>query len=378
MLEVAIKKKLDNFTLETAFQLETGCLGILGASGCGKSVTLQCIAGILTPDEGIIRLDGRVLFDSAKKINIRPQERRIGYLFQNYALFPNMTVTENIAAGFQDRIGVGNDTRAERKRRQMEKVDEMLSRFSLTELAKRYPKHLSGGEQQRTALARLLIGEPKVLLLDEPFSALDAYLKEGLQLELLEIIRRLLVPAVLVTHSRDEVYRLSSRLMIMDRGLAEESEATRELFLRPKSRVAAKLTGCKNISAAFWAEEGWYVPEWDLDIPVSAGGEKADYIGIRAHDFVHRREEGREQDYIPMEIAIRGISEGPFEWNVTFQKRRLQEQSVRKWGFPNQSIQTQEALLWWKVGKELLKTREELEQVTSLYIRKTGILYLRA
>ena len=286
MLEVEIKKKLDNFTLETAFQLETGCLGILGASGCGKSVTLQCIAGILTPDEGIIRLDGRVLFDSAKKVNVRPQERRIGYLFQNYALFPNMTVSENIAAGFRDRSGVEK------------KVEEMLKRFSLTELAGRYPKHLSGGEQQRTALARLLIGEPEVLLLDEPFSALDAYLKEGLQLELLEIIRRLFVPAVLVTHSRDEVYRLSSRLMIMDRGLAEESGDTRELFLRPKSRVAAKLTGCKNISAAFWAQEGWYVPEWNLTLPASIRGEKADYIGIRAHDFVHGREAGREQDYI--------------------------------------------------------------------------------
>ncbi len=348
MLEVTIKKKLDNFTLETAFQLKTGCLGVLGASGCGKSVTLQCIAGILTPDEGIIRLDGRTLFDSKKKINVRPQERRIGYLFQNYALFPNMTVAQNVAAGFRDRGGA-------------EKVAEILKRFSLTELADRHPKHLSGGEQQRTALARLLIGEPKVLLLDEPFSALDAYLKEGLELELLEIIRRLLVPTVLVTHSRDEVYRLSSSLMIMDRGRAEEPADTRELFLRPASRVAAKLTGCKNIAATIQAKTGCFVPEWDLCFPLSPDREKSDYIGIRAHDFVHTREAGREEEYIPMEIIMRGISEDPFEWNVMFQKKSGRERTGR---------------LWWKVSKELLKTREELEQVKLLYIRKSGILYL--
>ncbi|MFT3985398.1 MAG: ATP-binding cassette domain-containing protein [Lachnospiraceae bacterium] len=360
MLEVVIKKKLDNYTLETAFQLETGCLGILGASGCGKSVTLQCIAGILTPDEGMIRLDGRVLFDSERKINRKPQERRIGYLFQNYALFPNMTVAENIAAGFRDHSGIKGK---EEKRLREAKLAEMLERFSLTELAGRYPKYLSGGEQQRTALARLLIGEPEVLLLDEPFSALDAYLKEGLQLELLTLIRRLSVPAVLVTHSRDEVYRLSSSLMIMDRGRAEKPADTRELFLRPVSKVAAKLTGCKNIAAALQTETECFVPEWGLRLPISPKGEKTDCIGIRAHDFVHMPEPGREENYIPVEIVIQAISEGPFEWNVTFQKR----------GIPKQG-----ALLWWKVSKELLKTQEELEQITVLYIRKVGILYLRA
>ncbi len=353
MLEVDIKKKLDHFTLETAFQLDAGCLGVLGASGCGKSVTLQCVAGILIPDEGIIRLEGRTLFDSEKKINVRPQERRIGYLFQNYALFPNMTVAENITAGLRERGSA-------------EKVAEMLKRFSLTELADRHPKHLSGGEQQRTALARLLIGEPKVLLLDEPFSALDSYLKEGLQLELLEIIRRLLVPTVLVTHSRDEVYRLSSSLMIMDRGRAEEPVDTRELFLQPVSRVAAKLTGCKNIAAAVQTETDCFVPEWKLRLPLSLHRERFDYIGIRAHDFVHVREAGREGEYLPVDVIIQNISESPFEWNVTFQKQSGQECGSQEQG----------NCLWWKVSKELLKTREELEQVNLLYIRRSGILYL--
>lgn len=164
----------------------------------------------------------------------------------------------------------------------------------------------------------------------------------------------------------------------MDRGSTEESENTRELFLRPKSRVAAKLTGCKNISAVIRTQDGWYTPDWNLTLPFSDRGEKADYIGIRAHDFVHLREEGREEDYIPIEIIIRGISEGPFEWNIIFQKRKTQEQNAEKELTENQYTQNQEVLLWWKVGKELLKTREDIEQITSLYIRKTGILYLRA
>ncbi|HOO28679.1 MAG TPA: ATP-binding cassette domain-containing protein [Lachnospiraceae bacterium] len=355
MLEVSIRKKLDNFTLETAFSLETGCMGILGASGCGKSVTLKCIAGILTPDEGTIRLNGKVLFDSAKKINIRPQERRIGYLFQNYALFPNMTVSENIAAGFR----AEHMKRGDRRELCAARVKEMLVRFSLTELADRYPKHLSGGEQQRTALARLLVGEPEVLLLDEPFSALDAYLKEELQLELLETMQRLLMPTVLVTHSRDEVYRLSSRLMIMDRGMAERPDDTKKLFSSPGSMMAAKLTGCKNIAhVTKCSDEEYFAGDWNIRFPVSAS--KADYIGIRAHDFVPEKEVEDGGLYIPVKISVIGISEGPFEWNAM----------IKSSGNPGQKM------LWWKVSKEVIKTKAEIKETKQLYIRKTGILYL--
>ena len=201
-LGVEIKKKLKEFDLDISFSAGKGCLGILGPSGCGKSMTLKSIAGIVTPDSGRIALQyakgeaagGRVLYDSALKINEKPQMRRVGYLFQNYALFPNMSVEENIAAGLKG---------MEKKKA---KVGEMIERFRLTGLEKRYPGQLSGGQQQRVALARILAYEPEALLLDEPFSAMDTYLREGLRLELSKVLADYDGVSVMVTHDRDEAF----------------------------------------------------------------------------------------------------------------------------------------------------------------------------
>lgn len=203
-LGVEIKKKLKEFDLDISFSAGKGCLGILGPSGCGKSMTLKSIAGIVTPDSGRIALQyakgeaagGRVLYDSALKINEKPQMRRVGYLFQNYALFPNMSVEENIAAGLKG---------MEKKKA---KVGEMIERFRLTGLEKRYPGQLSGGQQQRVALARILAYEPEALLLDEPFSAMDTYLREGLRLELSKVLADYDGVSVMVTHDRDEAFQL--------------------------------------------------------------------------------------------------------------------------------------------------------------------------
>ena len=169
-LKVNIQKKLKEFDLEVDFELKKGCLGILGPSGCGKSMTLKSVAGIVDPDNGIVSLttdEVYIYFDSTKKINLKPQKRKVGYLFQNYALFPNMTVEENVAAG----LSKGDDKK---------RVSEMIRRFHLEGLEKRYPRQLSGGQQQRVALARILAYGPDVILLDEPFSAMDAFLKEQL------------------------------------------------------------------------------------------------------------------------------------------------------------------------------------------------------
>lgn len=353
MLEVSIKKKLGHFTLESSFTLDAQCMGVLGASGCGKSVTLKCIAGILTPDEGLIRLNGRTLFDSEKRINLKPQERKVGYLFQNYALFPNMTVYKNIAAGFHGE-----------KRELAQRAEELLEMFSLTEIRDSYPENLSGGEQQRTALARMLIAEPDVLLFDEPFSALDTYLKEALQIELKELIKKLHVPSVLVTHNRDEVYRLSEKLMIMEQGHIEQLGSTKELFAAPKTFAAARLTGCKNLAFAAETQGGLYVPEWELllELPKVDKEGAVSAIGIRAHDFVSKIPEGREAEYIPLPVCIKGISENPFEWNVMFQKQGV--------------LETNQKLLWWKISKELVRERACLEQITTLYIRKAGIILI--
>ena len=178
-------------------------------------------------------------FDTKKKINIKPQERKVGYLFQNYALFPNMTLAEN--------IGVGIKGSKEEKKKA---INDMVERFHLGGLENHYPSQLSGGQQQRTALARMLAIKPDVMLLDEPFSALDAYLKEELHIELNNILKSYDGEAILVTHSRDEVYKLCENLIIMEDGKILEYGNTKEIFKAPKTLPGARLTGCKNISRA--------------------------------------------------------------------------------------------------------------------------------
>lgn len=194
MLEVQIYKKLAEFDLDVSFQVDDNILGFMGASGSGKSMTLKCIAGIETPDQGRIVLNGRVLFDSEKKINVPIQKRNVGYMFQSYALFPNMNVYENISVGLRARKVKDVDI----------VVQKVMQQFRVFELASRYPKQLSGGQRQRVALARLMAYEPDVLLLDEPFSALDEDLKEDLLQELKSELQ-ISKPVIFVSHDKEEV-----------------------------------------------------------------------------------------------------------------------------------------------------------------------------
>ena len=180
-LTVDMKKKLGSFELETKFEAENGVTCLLGPSGCGKSMTLKCIAGIEKPDEGRIELDGTVLFDSKKGINLPPQKRMVGYMFQNYALFPNMTVRQNILCGMRH-----IKDKAEKEAR----LNKYVSMFRLEGLENHRPAQLSGGQAQRTALARIMVSDPKLLLLDEPFSALDAHLRDKLMIEMRDVLAR--------------------------------------------------------------------------------------------------------------------------------------------------------------------------------------------
>lgn len=302
-LDLSIKKEFSGFALDMRIKTDSRRIGILGASGSGKSMTLKAIAGIVTPDEGRICLDGVTLFDSAKRINLRTQRRSIGYLFQNYALFPTMTVEENIAAGL--RCG-----RAEKRQR----VRQMTERFQLRELEGRLPGELSGGQQQRVALARIMAYEPSAILLDEPFSALDSFLKDQLQQELLEMLRDYEGTILMVSHSRDEIYRFGEELVIVDNGRAVEHGATRELFLHPTRHASARLTGCKNYSAAERLDAHHLrLRDWDTDLVTGREiPEGTVRVGYRAHDFVPVWGE-RQEGCLKFRLSSR--AELPFEMN---------------------------------------------------------------
>ncbi len=317
-LVVDIRKKLGSFTLQAFFETRGGILGLLGASGCGKSMTLKCIAGIEKPDSGYIELDGTVLFDAKKGINLTPQQRRVGYLFQNNALFPNMTVRQNILCGLHR-----ENNRSIREKR----LQKVLQLLQLEGLEQHRPHQLSGGQAQRTALARILVNEPRLLMLDEPFSALDSHLREKLQLELRKLLMDYGHDVLMVTHSRDEAYHMCGQLAVMHNGRVLTQQDTRELFANPRSIHAAVLTGCKNIAHA--RKVGSYeveVPEWGIRLhtqqPVE-NGLKA--VGIRAHSF-----QPEEQQNAAL-VQWVGEMEEPFEWITEFRFVHQPAQTSAVW-----------------------------------------------
>ncbi len=299
MLSVNIKKKLGGFHLDVQFEAREGTFALLGASGCGKSMTLKCIAGIEKPDEGRIVLGERVLFDSTARIDLPPQRRRVGYLFQSYALFPHMTVRQNIAAGVQH---AGKAVREE-------KVCEKIRRFYLDGMEEKYPFQLSGGQQQRVALARIFASEPELLLLDEPFSALDSYLKWQLEQELVTTLEAFHGTTVFVSHNRDEVYRLCQQVCLLNGGKSEEVSSVRALFESPRTLSAALLSGCKNYSRAERLDMRHVrALDWGVNLTCSRDiPEDTAYIGVRAH-FVAPG--GTGENVIP--CRIRRIMEDVF------------------------------------------------------------------
>lgn len=331
-IDISVNKELGDFTLQMAFATEKRRIGILGPSGCGKSMTLKSIAGIVKPDSGHVVLDGRVLFDSEKHINLVPQKRNVGYLFQNYALFPTMTVEQNIAAGIKG----GKEEKAKI-------VAEMIRDFRLDGLEKRLPRQISGGQQQRVALARMMAYKPDVLLFDEPFSAMDAYLREGLRLELLEVLKQYDKTAIMVTHDRDEAYQMCDELILMDKGKILEMGDTKEIFAKPKTPTIARLTGCKNISRVEIVDSHRVrALDWS-GIILTVAEELTDrvkYIGIRAHELIPVAEE-TGINVFPTGNAK--VSEMPFEWYVTLENG-----------------------LWWKSEKPL--GSHNAEQAVPMYL----------
>ena len=259
-LYVDIEKRLGAFHLQSKFEAEDETLALLGASGCGKSMTLKCIAGIVTPDRGRIVLNGRVLFDSEKKIDLTPQQRRVGYLFQQYALFPNMTVEQNILCGIRE------GTKAEKRAL----LSEKIRMFRLEGLEKKHPAQLSGGQQQRVALARILCSEPQAILLDEPFSALDSYLKWSLELELSDLLADFHGPILWVSHDLGECCRNCKKVCVMENGVSSPVADMETLVRHPATQSAARLTGCRNFLPARRCEGGVQLTGWNITLPLRA------------------------------------------------------------------------------------------------------------
>ena len=343
-LIVDIEKRLGDFNLKIKFGTNEKVTALLGASGSGKSLTLKCIAGVLTPDKGRIVLNGRVLFDSEKHISVKVQDRHVGYFFQDYALFPTMNVKSNILMGMK---------RFSKEYDRNSKLLEVCRLFDIENLLEHYPNQLSGGQKQRVALARILVNDPEIILFDEPFSALDEFLRTRLQMETKEILEKFNKEAILVTHNRDEAYMLTKQTVLIDHGEVVENNLTSELFKNPKYLKTAILTGCKNYAKCEVRDNEIIVPEWGLSFKnIKHVDNEIKYVGIRAHRFSENENENRN------EIIVQDVIAQPFENLVRFR-------------FKNQT--TSSELVYWLTSKE----NPNISDTKKLGFKNSDILLLK-
>ncbi len=289
-LSVSIKKSFPAFTLDVDIEAGNETIGWLGESGCGKSLTMRCIAGIETPDEGKIVVNGKTFFEreAGKRpaVNLSPQERKTALLFQNYMLFPNLTVAENVAAGIDRKLPKGERNA---------QVDAELKRFGLDGFGKRYPSQLSGGQQQRVALARMLAAKPDILMLDEPFSALDAHLKGVLEQNLAGLFETFHGTILYVSHDIDEALRFCDRIAVIEKGHVMEVSTGNNLVNNPQSAASIRLSGCKNTTPAHRIDDHRvFLPAWGIEVETDKSApENLTYMGVRAFFLERAKEPGR-------------------------------------------------------------------------------------
>ncbi|NCS26642.1 MAG: molybdate ABC transporter permease subunit [Microcystis aeruginosa BS13-02] len=284
-LFVDIEKYLPGFNLSVTFNCQNQPLGLLGASGSGKSLILRSLAGVETPSRGRIVLNGRILFDSEKGINLPSRQRRIGFVVQNYALFPHLTVAENIAFSLPKNLS---------KKVIKQQIANQLELVQLLGMENRYPHQLSGGQQQRVAIARALASRPEALLLDEPFSALDTHLRAQLERQMIKTLSNYDGVTIFVTHNMDEAYRICENLLVMEKGRAIANNSKQKIFEQPDSVSLAKITGCKNFSRAIIINNQ-QLEAIDWDVKLYTVPEIPDYLaytGIRAHQIIFGRDLG--------------------------------------------------------------------------------------
>lgn len=308
-LSVSIKKSFPAFTLDVDIEAGNETIGWLGESGCGKSLTMRCIAGIETPDEGKIVVNGKTFFkrEAGKRptVNLSPQERKTALLFQNYMLFPNLTVAENVAAGIDRKLP---------KEERNAQVDAELKRFGLDGFGKRYPSQLSGGQQQRVALARMLAAKPDILMLDEPFSALDAHLKGVLEQNLAGLFETFHGTILYVSHDIDEALRFCDRIAVIEKGHVMEVSTGNNLVNNPQSAASIRLSGCKNTTPAHRIDDHRvFLPAWGIEVETDKSApENLTYMGVRAF-FLERAEEPGRNTY---RVRVVRTSDSRFDRSV--------------------------------------------------------------
>ena len=287
-----IEKKLDGFTLRIQLNADNIPIALLGASGSGKSMTLRCIAGIERPDRGKIIIDGKTVFDSEQHINLKPQKRQVGFLFQNYALFQTMTVRQNILCGAK-RTG------------RTDKIQSLIEQFKLVGLENRLPSELSGGQQQRVALARILASEPRILLLDEPFSALDTFLRWQLEQQMFDVLQQFSGTVMLVSHNREEAYRLCEKIAVLNNGFTTGLREKQALFTHPSTKAEAYLIGIENVvDIGTIQDNNFNIPAWGICVKAH---DSAVAIAVSGKSFCSERIENG----IPISGVVAQILEGP-------------------------------------------------------------------
>ncbi|MEG0640973.1 MAG: ATP-binding cassette domain-containing protein [Clostridium sp.] len=310
-LLIDIEKNLPSFKLRVKLTQQEGILGFLGESGSGKSLTLKAIAGLESLDKGKIIINNREVYNSETKANLPPQKRKVGFLFQNYALFPNMNVLDNIKIGLE---GLKTSDKNLLCR-------EYIERMHLKGLEKHYPWQLSGGQGQRVALARALITSPDILLLDEPFSALDHHLRHSMEKELMSILKDYRGSVIFVTHDIEEAYRVCDNIIVFDNGTALNNRKKTELFKEPRTFAEATITGCKNISKAKVISNN-KVLALDLGYEYTLTPNEIKnptYIGIRAH-HIEVCNTGGVNSY---PFIVENIIENPFDYIIYIKNPNL-------------------------------------------------------
>jgi molybdate transport system permease protein len=338
-LVVNIEKTVPGFNLQVAFTTNHEPLGLLGASGSGKSMTLRCIAGLETPTEGRIVLNGRVLLDSHKRINVPSRDRKVGLVFQNYALFPHLTVAQNIA------FGMGHIPSTKRAA----EVTKYIDQIGLTGLGDRYPHQLSGGQQQRVALARALAIQPDILLLDEPLSALDTYLRSHIEKLLIEVLSQYRGITLFITHKLEEAYRVCTNLLVLSGGQIQAEGTKEDIFEHPPTYEVAKVTECKNFSRARRLDDHYIEAlDWGCRLEVSTPmTADTGYVGLRAHHIQWPLKPGEPNTFpgwlamitetqhrVTLYIKLNGEPKSPQDYHLQAEIYREKWESLQNRPFP--------------------------------------------